>query len=39
MLRIGEIVFTRKEHVNWLSNTKCLALRTYKEVGREGEII
>jgi hypothetical protein len=28
MLRVGEIVFRREEHANWLANSKCPALRT-----------
>lgn len=29
MLRVEEIHFYREEHINWFSNIKCLALKTY----------
>jgi hypothetical protein len=29
MLRVGEIVFPREEHTNWLSNTKWSVLKPY----------
>lgn len=32
MLRVGEIVFSRKEHANWFSNTKELAMKISMQV-------
>jgi hypothetical protein len=31
MLRVEKIVFPRGEDINWLSSTKCLALKTYTQ--------
>lgn len=28
MLRVGEMIFPREEHTNWLFNTKCSTLRS-----------
>lgn len=32
MLRVGERVFPREKHTNWLSNTKLSALKTYMQI-------
>lgn len=31
MLRDGETAFPKKNHINWLSNTKLSALKTYTQ--------